>query len=63
MMSEKIAEQVAARGGLGIADTVRAGHQVPVRPAGGLSLGVMSHLSTLNTLNAPQPGAEPDTGA
>jgi Rod binding domain-containing protein len=62
MMSEKIAEQVAARGGLGIAETVRAGHQVPVRPSNGLSLDVMSHLTTLNSMSAPLPGAEPDTG-
>src|SRR5690348_17070979 len=32
MMSEKIAEQVAARGGLGISDYVREGHLPSVRP-------------------------------
>jgi hypothetical protein len=62
MMSEKIAEQVASRGGLGIADTVRAGHHVPVRPTGMMSLDVMSHLSTLNS-SSVQPGAEPESGA
>lgn len=34
MMSEKIAEQVAERGSLGIADTIRAGHAAPIRPGG-----------------------------
>lgn len=48
MMSEKIAEQVAERGSLGIADYVRAGHVVPVRPGGFSSHEVLSHLSTLN---------------
>jgi hypothetical protein len=48
MMSEKIAEQVAERGNLGIADYVRAGHVVPVRPGGFSSPDVMDHLSTLN---------------
>jgi len=47
MMSEKIAEQVAARGSLGIADAVRAGHVVPVRPGGLSSHEVLSHISTL----------------
>lgn len=48
LMAEKIAEQVAERGNLGIADLVRAGDTAPARPRGSLSLEVMSHLSTLD---------------
>jgi Rod binding domain-containing protein len=48
MMSEKIAEQVAERGSVGIADYVRAGHVAPVRPGGFSSQEVMSHIATLN---------------
>ena len=47
MMSEKIAEQVAERGSIGVADYVRAGHVAPVRP-GGFSPDVMSAISTIN---------------
>jgi hypothetical protein len=45
MMSEKIAEQVAARGGLGLADTIRTGHVPPVRPGGFNPLDVLNHVS------------------
>jgi hypothetical protein len=62
MLSEKIADQVAARGGTGIAETVRVGHTPPVRP-GSVSFEVMSHLSTLNSAFAPVPGAKSDSGA
>ena len=48
MMAEKIAEQVAAAGGIGLADTVRQGQHAPVRPTGLPSLAVLNHLSTLN---------------
>lgn len=48
MMSEKIAEQVAERGSLGIADYVRAGHVAPVRPGGFSSNEVMKQIATLN---------------
>lgn len=34
MMAEKVAEQVAERGSLGIADMIRAGHLEPARPRG-----------------------------
>ena len=58
MMSEKIAEQVAARGGLGIADKVRIARDVPVRSSGFNPLDVMNHVasaggsaSALDTLN------------
>lgn len=58
MMSEKIAEQVAARGGLGIADQVRMARDVPVRSSGFNPLDVMDHVasatgsaSVLDTLN------------
>ena len=47
MMSEKIAEQVAERGNIGIADYVRKGHVPPVRPGGLSSADVMSHISTM----------------
>ncbi len=33
MMAEKIAEQVAERGNIGIADMIRNGHVVPERPS------------------------------
>jgi len=45
MMAEKIAEQVAARGSIGIADYLTAGNQVPVRTGGFNPLDVMGHLS------------------
>jgi hypothetical protein len=48
MMSEKIAEQVAERGSIGIAEYVRAGHVAPVRPSGFASLDTMSAISTMN---------------
>jgi Rod binding domain-containing protein len=58
MMSEKIAEQVAARGGIGIADKVRIARDVPVRSSGFNPLDVMDHVasaggsqSTLDILN------------
>lgn len=47
LMSEKIAEQVAERGSLGIADMVRAGHITPTRPSGLVPMEVLSRLSTL----------------
>lgn len=62
MMSEKIAEQVAERGNLGIADYVRAGHVVPVRPGGLSSQDVMSHISTLNGSVAAQFDAKTNSG-
>ena len=48
MMSEKIAEQVAERGGLGLAKLVRTGHTVPSRPAGFNPLDVLGPASGLN---------------
>lgn len=62
MMSEKIAEQVAERGSVGIADYVRAGHVVPVRPGGFSSPDVLSHISTLNGSVGSALGIEPNTG-
>jgi hypothetical protein len=62
MMAEKIAEQVAERGNLGIADQVRAGHVVPVRPGGFSSPDVMNHLSTLNGSVATQFGVKTNSG-
>ncbi len=61
MMSEKIAEQVAARGGLGIAETIRAGHAAPSRPSGFNPLDVLDHVSTLNGVSA-QLDAKPVSG-
>ena len=62
MMSEKIAEQVAERGSMGIADYVREGHVPPVRPNSLASLEVMQHLSALNGGVAAQTGIEPNSG-
>lgn len=62
MMSEKIAEQVAERGSLGISDYVREGHIPPVRPGGFSSLDVMQHLSGLNGAIGAQTGIEPNSG-
>ncbi len=59
MMSEKIAEQVAARGGIGLAETVRQGHaDLSSRPVGGASAGVVSHLATMSGLSSGEGGAE-----
>ncbi len=62
MMAEKIAEQVAARGSLGIAEAVRAGHVAPIRPGGFSSSEVMSHVSTLNSAVAAQLDVKPNSG-
>lgn len=57
MMAEKIAEQVAARGGVGIAETLRNGHSIPTRPTGINPLDVLQHAVSadgadqLNKLN------------
>ncbi len=62
MMSEKIAEQVAARGSLGIAETVRAQHAMPALPSSGFNpLDVLDHASTLNGVEA-QLDAKPVSG-
>jgi Rod binding domain-containing protein len=63
MMSEKIAEQVAARGNLGIADMVRAGHAAAARPGPVASPDVLSHLATMNDGFAAQLAVKPDSGA
>lgn len=60
MMAEKIAEQVSARGSLGIAKTIKAGNAPHVAPHGMASAEVMSHLATLGGSAAlkddPNPG-------
>lgn len=43
MMAEKIADQVAARGSIGIADYVRKEGTAPVRPSNFNPLDVLSH--------------------
>lgn len=48
MMSEKIAEQVAERGSVGIADYVRDGRAVPHRPSGFNPLDVISPVSNVD---------------
>lgn len=48
MMSEKIAEQVAERGSIGIADYVRKGHAIPPHPGGFSSASVLASVATLN---------------
>ena len=58
MMAEKMAEQVAERGELGIADLVRAGGDQPVRAQKAVSLDVLNHLSTLDAASF----ASPDDG-
>ncbi len=62
MMSEKIAEQVAERGSIGIADYVRAGHTVPHRPGGFNPLDVMGHLPTTDGAAAALLGTKSETG-
>lgn len=53
LLSEKVAEQVAERGSLGIADIVRtADHTAPVRSGGLVPLEVLSHISTLGAADA-----------
>jgi Rod binding domain-containing protein len=53
MMSEKIAEQVAERGSVGIADYVRKGHKVPANPGGVSSPSVLGSVATLNGVAVP----------
>lgn len=55
LMAEKVAEQVAQRGDLGIADIVRNGHATPARPHGVPSLDVLNHLSTLDASSLASP--------
>jgi Rod binding domain-containing protein len=63
MMSEKIAEQVAARGSLGIANTVRAQHAMPALPSSGFNpLDVLDHASTLTGVSAQLDDAKPVSG-
>lgn len=63
MMAEKMAEQVAERGDLGIADLVRAGGAVPTRNPASISLNVLNHLSTLDAAAFEPPHDEPKSGA
>jgi len=53
MMSEKIAEQVAERGSVGIADYVRKGHAIPPHPGGFSSASVLASVATLNGVVPP----------
>lgn len=62
MMAEKVAEQVAERGSIGIADYVRAGHTVSARPHQTSSADVLSHLSTMNNGLDEQLGIMPTIG-
>lgn len=48
LMAEKVAEQVAERGTIGIADIVRGEDNVPVRPTSIPSLDVLTQLSKLD---------------
>lgn len=63
MMAEKIAEQVAERGDLGIADLVRANGSAPAKPQGAVSLDVLNHLSTFDAAALASPDDEPKSGA
>lgn len=62
MMSEKIAEQVAERGSIGIADTVRAGHAAPPRPTGFNPLDVMGHVVAATGVTGVLDDVKPVTG-
>lgn len=55
LMAEKVAEQVAQRGDLGIANLVRDGNVAPTRPQGAPSLDVLNHLSTLDASSFASP--------
>ena len=48
MMAEKLAEQVAARGSLGIADYLKTDLAAPVRTSGFNPLDVLGRISTSN---------------
>lgn len=63
MMAEKMAEQVAERGELGIADLVRAGGAAPARAQTAVSLDVLNHLSTLDAAALASPDDNPKFGA
>ncbi|WP_291179952.1 rod-binding protein [Hyphomicrobium sp.] len=53
MLAEKVAEQVAARGSIGIADTVRAGYAAPVARSGGFNpLDLMGRTLSLDGVAA-----------
>jgi flagellar protein FlgJ len=49
MMAEKIAEQVAERGSLGVANYIKAGQAPRVPPHGMASTEVMTHLATMGS--------------
>lgn len=64
LMAEKVAEQVAERGNLGIADLVRGdGAALPVRPGGIPSLDVLNHLSKLDATSFASPDDDLKSGA
>jgi Rod binding domain-containing protein len=62
MMAEKIAEQVAERGSLGIAHYIKAGQAPRVPPHGIVSTDVMSHLATLGAGAAAATDTDPNSG-
>lgn len=62
MMSEKIAEQVAERGSLGIADLIRSGHLEPARPRGGFNPLDVMHGAALGGGVAAQLDVKPAVG-
>lgn len=62
MMSEKIAEQVAERGNLGIADLIRSGHLEPALPRGFNPLDVMRHQADLGGASAQLDAKPPFVG-
>ena len=61
MMAEKVAEQVAERSGLGIAEVIRAKHAAAARPTGFNPLDVLDHVANLNGVS-DQLDAKPVSG-
>lgn len=62
MMAEKIAEQVAARGSVGIADYINGAHRTALRPGGAASADVLSQIATMGTLAAHPLDPNPSSG-
>lgn len=62
MMSEKIAEQVAERGNIGIADMVRTGHTAPQRTSGFNPLDIIGHTAAANGVSGVLDDVKPVTG-
>jgi Rod binding domain-containing protein len=62
MMAEKIAEQVAARGSVGIANYINGTHHAGLRPGASASADVLSQLATMGAAAVQPLDPNPSSG-